>query len=142
MDRSKAPAPWSVDAVDGAAGDCLRLGHRVLRLGEIASHSRAATAELNVAGQLAAAGGFTAAAAALALPVAFGLLEPRFVIGAALFGGIAFATVSELRQASQVMLYRVQIHLKDGRTETFASADPDECARLDEMLCRRLRLED
>jgi len=130
MDISRPPAPWSIE-MNGAGGDDhVRIGHRRLRLRDVASvHSGTAT-EMNGEGHILAVGMFMGAGALLVLPVAMQLLHHRFLAGGILFIGIGLATLSDVLNGHRIVIHRVALRLKDGRTETFSSTEAAECARL------------
>ncbi len=140
FDNSKAPPCWTI-APDGPDNDAmLVIGERAVALADIADWHTTAVAESNSEGHLLAVGGFMLVSAMLALAVSMSLIGIHFLAGALLFGGIGFTVLLDLKASSKVVLHRVTVLLRDGRSETFATASQFEVEALTAALADALGL--
>lgn len=133
------PEPWSIEWPDTSGDGVLRIGSRWIVLSDIRDWTLWSTAELNIGGHLVAMSLFMAAGLSLAIPVAIGLLEQRFMAGAVLFLGIAGMVGSDLGNGHRLVLHRVRLRLGDGSDVVFASANSAVTQRLVAALERTLR---
>jgi len=126
----RPPRPWEL--CEG--GQALRVGGRRVRLADIVDHRTYEEIEPNITGHLMAVGLFFALGSVFVVPVIMTLVGPKFLIGAALFGGLGAAAIGEVLRRRPIRLWRVDIALASGETVTFAWASPDEVLALDEVL--------
>lgn len=135
----QAPRPWEIraSAADGSGG-WLRIGHRAYALRDIAGVRSTALVEPLIDGHLAMIAGFCCAGLAFVLPVTMNLARSRFLVGGALFVGIALMGVTEILRRRSAMLYRLEIRLGDGSRTEFATHDANEFLALRQALEQRL----
>jgi hypothetical protein len=133
------PEPWSIEWPDTSGNGVLRVGSRWIPLADIRDWTFWSAAEFNFGGHLVAMSLFMAAGSALAIPVAMGLLDQRFLAGAALFLGIAAMVWSDLGNGHRLVLHRVRLRLGDGRDVIFTSASSAVSQRLVAALESTLR---
>lgn len=130
MDYSRAPAPWSIETTEATGDEVLRLGRRTVRVADISGCASETAVELNIDGHFAAVALFMAAGAGLVMPVALGILNPRFLAGGILFTGIGLMVLQDIFRGHRLTTHRVIIKLVNGATERFASPHVTECRAL------------
>lgn len=132
-----APRPWEVVRCDHAGRPAeLRIGGRRVPLATVADWRIEHVVEPNVDGYLAAVAMFMVASAMFVVPVLMNLLEPRFLLGAALFAGIGMTALGDLGRGRLIDLMRLHLRLCDGASITFSTCDVTEVQRLEAVLAK------
>lgn len=127
--QSRAQHGWEL-VPSGAGGGFLRIGARTVRLPDIASFAVRHVWDPNIEAHLAAVALLMGLGSLLILPVQMQLLEPRYVVGGALFVAIGFAVLAETRKSSRFTVYGVDITLRSGERVRFSTPDIRESAAL------------
>ncbi|MGE0767181.1 MAG: hypothetical protein AB7L90_12015 [Hyphomicrobiaceae bacterium] len=134
MHNSTPLVPWSIEADERSAEPCLRVGQRLLRIEDMAGFRCATDVEVNVLGQAMAAGIFVAAGMLCAVPVMLERISPRLMVAAVLLIAIGLTALADVFRGDRIVVHRVYIRLRNGRTETFASPHLWECRDLADTL--------
>ncbi len=133
------PRAWDIRpaSADGSGG-WLRIGHRAYAIVDVVGVSPRPVTETGVSAQLVVLGSMLLAGLLFAGPVTVTAVRPPLMFGGALFWVVATTGAAELVRRRPAALHRLLIRLRDGSTTSFASADPQDCAKLAAAIEARL----